>query len=86
LKAELAVEEDRLFQKKLEHCIRNNWETELTLRLSHGGLKKLQEALAEARADGWQSTGESMRRLKVLDRWGAGAGLLFSRLLKLAGR
>jgi len=86
LKAELAVEEDPVFRKKLERCIQNNLENQLMLRLCNGGWKKLQKALSEARADGWQSTNESMRRLKVLDHCGAGVGLLFSCLLKLAGR
>jgi glycosyltransferase involved in cell wall biosynthesis len=85
-KSELAVEEDESFRVMLRQSIRNQWESEITLRLRNGNLTRLRQTLAQARDDGWHAGERSMRRIKIVDRLGPLAGLTFCRLLKLFGR
>jgi glycosyltransferase involved in cell wall biosynthesis len=86
MKSELAWETDEEMRRVIVERLLQNWETSIAIRLGEGDRNQLRRELTEARADGWRSGEQSMRRIKMVDRYGAMAGVAFNRALSLIGR
>jgi glycosyltransferase involved in cell wall biosynthesis len=86
LKAELLWEQNPSIREVIQDQLNKNWETEISSGLRERDRTKLQQTLREARKDGWSSSRDSMRRIKIVDRCGPSIGFMVTQWLTWMGR